>query len=478
MVVIVSDTASQLGACLDDLQRFGGGPLEVIVVDRLSVDGSADVALGHPIVDRVLLETQAHPLAAFDRGAALCSGAAIAFVEAGHAPLPSQWLPEGLERIRSGAEVSVVAAAPDQAGVHGVVVSTNVMMRLGVVDGEPADGAPLRFCERATAAGFRVEHSWADAGMATEPSEVGLVTVALCTDGRRGPALRRCLESIAQLQDDKHEVVVVENAERAALAAEVAALGFRHVHEPRAGLDVSRNRAIDEASGDVVAFVDDDCVVDRGWLTGLRVAFSDPQVSLVTGRVLAASLRLPTQRWFEAWFSFDRGPESTRFTRHDHRMWFPLMPSPLGTGCNMAFRRATFVTTARFDPALDMGTPVGGGGDLDIFAQFLDAGATAAYAADAIVRHHHRSDMAELRRQFFGYGAAQGALCFKYAVGRPGQRRAAVQFFRWRLREHRHRRRAIHRETDRFPMSLVVCEVAGQLVGPVLYLWSRRRFTG
>jgi glycosyltransferase involved in cell wall biosynthesis len=473
VVVAVANAAEGLRACLDELLAQPDASREVVVVDRLSSDGSADVALRHPVVDRVVFETQTHPLAAYDKGAALSRGDIMAFVEAGRAPPVSEWLTETVDALRQGIDVAWSVADDANVGAHGVVATRRVSERLLVGDGGPMIHAAERFRLRAAAAGFVVREGHPD----TSPmrAAVGLITVAVCTDGVRRESLARCLDSIAELRDDKYEVLVVKNSPRTELQAELDRRGFRHVHVERPGLDVCRNRAIDEAVGDVVAFVDDDCEVDPGWLDGLRSGFADAHVTLVTGRVVPASLVRPTQRWFEAWFSFDRGPAPQLFTRHDRRMWFPLFPSALGTGCNMAFHRATFMRVARFDPALDMGTAVGGGGDLDIFAQFLDADEVAAYAPEAVVRHHHRSEPRELRRQFFGYGAAQGALCFKYALGRPGQRRAAVQFFRSRLREHRFRRKDSKRNSTGFPPELVTLEAAGQLAGPALYLWARWR---
>jgi O-antigen biosynthesis protein len=97
------------------------------------------------------------------------------------------------------------------------------------------------------------------------------------------------------------------------------------------------------------------------------------------------------------------------------------------------------------------------------------------YEPTAIVRHHHRDDDDELRRQFFGYGAAQGALCLKFVLERPGHRRQAIRFFLWRMGGHRRRLRSISAGDDQFPRALVAAEVRGQLAGPFLYLWSRFR---
>jgi glycosyltransferase involved in cell wall biosynthesis len=90
------------------------------------------------------------------------------------------------------------------------------------------------------------------------------VSVIVPTTGRA--SLARCVDSLlAQECDVPFEVVVVVN--RAAtddLEGSVPAV--RALYEPQPGPAAARNRGVRETSGDVVAFVDDDCVAAPGWL--------------------------------------------------------------------------------------------------------------------------------------------------------------------------------------------------------------------
>lgn len=306
-----------------------------------------------------------------------------------------------------------------------------------------------------------------ESGWAEAPE---LISVVVCTAGRR-PTIWRLLRSAVALTDPAFEVIVVENAVQATLdRARLRQLGVRHVHEPRPGLDAARNRGAREAAGAVVAYVDDDCELDPGWLTGLRCGFADPDTALVTGRVLPASLGLPSQRMFQAWCSWDRGLEEIRHVVGDPLPGFPATASRLGTGCNMAIRRAVLFEVGGFDEALDMGTLIGGGGDLDLFLRILDAGHAAAYEPAALVRHTHRETMHDLRWQIWGYGLAQGALLAKGLVTRAGVRREIARFGRQRLRHKAHQ--LLHRGASGLPRRLLVFEVAGILLGPVAYATS------
>src|SRR5205823_144732 len=150
-----------------------------------------------------------------------------------------------------------------------------------------------------------------------------------------------------------------------------------------------RNRGAAEARSPIVAFIDDDCEASPEWALHLVEAFRDPTVGCVTGRVVPSNPEQPTAQCFEARFSFDRGQHRDRFHRDDQRPWYPVHPWQLGTGCNMAFRRDVLEQLGGFDPALDMGSYVGGGGDLDVFRRLLDDGEIAVYEPSAVVRHHH-----------------------------------------------------------------------------------------
>ena len=130
-------------------------------------------------------------------------------------------------------------------------------------------------------------------------TENELISVVLCTTAERR-SLDGCLASLRALVDDHHEIVVIENRPVSVLdGAELAPWGARVVHEPTGGLDRARNRGIAESTGEIVAFVDDDCTVHEKWLSGLRDAFVDPEVDFVTGHVRAASTRRRSERCFE-----------------------------------------------------------------------------------------------------------------------------------------------------------------------------------
>ena len=237
------------------------------------------------------------------------------------------------------------------------------------------------------------------------------VTVAVCTHGRP-ERLARCLRSLSDLRvpagAEPPDVLVVDNAPPDDRAREVAeAAGVRYVREPLVGLDFARNRALAEARGEWLAFLDDDVVADAGWLAGLHEAVAvHPDAAAVTGLVLPLALETEAQVLFEQTGGFRRGFRPVRY--HGSSMaGNPLYPTGagiFGAGANMAFRRSALQDLGGFDEALDTGAPLPGGGDLDIFYRVVRSGRPLVYWPAALVFHEHRRALDALRRQYYSWG--------------------------------------------------------------------------
>ena len=106
------------------------------------------------------------------------------------------------------------------------------------------------------------------------------LTIAICTHDR--PALlERALESVVGQVAAPDEILVVDNAPSRDVTRQLVRGRFpavRYVAEPVPGLDFARNRALAEAHGDIVCFLDDDAVAAPDWADALRRNFADPRV--------------------------------------------------------------------------------------------------------------------------------------------------------------------------------------------------------
>lgn len=305
-----------------------------------------------------------------------------------------------------------------------------------------------------------------------------LVTVAVCTRDRH-KSLERCLNSLAQLKYPRLEVVVVDNASKTDQTRSVVEQypQFRYVLEARPGLDWARNRAISEAKGDIIAFTDDDVVVDAYWLIALVHTFQVCNADCVTGNVLPYQIETEAQWLFEQYGGFSRGYHRRICTKETPLgISYPVAAHHFGTGANMAFRSALFKKIGKFDEALDVGTASGGAGDLEIFFRVVKSGHRLVFEPNALVWHVHRRDYKALHRQLQGNGISYYAYLSAVFMQYPDERVRVVRFALWwwlywnvfRLA------REIYRPTG-FPISLITAEMFGAFSGPFAYLRARKQ---
>jgi len=231
-------------------------------------------------------------------------------------------------------------------------------------------------------------------------------TVLVCTRDRP-QMLERLLTSMDALRG-RVDVLVVDSASTTARTREVVeAHGFGYLRLERPGLSVARNAGVRAATTELVAFTDDDCIVDAGWLGPLLAPFADPRVGVVTGAMVDEP-RPPLT-----------GPPVVQ-----RRARRTVQGLDLGSGANMAFRRAAVLEVGGFDERLGAGTPLAGAEDLDMFCRLLHAGWSGVREpASAVVHAHVRlgRDHVDL---IGGYARGSGAQLAKAlrvapAVGAP-----------------------------------------------------------
>jgi glycosyltransferase involved in cell wall biosynthesis len=316
-----------------------------------------------------------------------------------------------------------------------------------------------------------------------DDSDFPFASVVISTHERPGP-VGACIESILRADYPAFEVLVVDNAPRTAATREMVAERFAddlrvsYLLEPTPGASAGRNCGLRAASGDVVAFVDDDVLVDRLWLRSLVLGFqAAPGVACVTGMILPAELDTQSQVWIEEFGGFDKGYEQRIFDLGEHAPPDPLYPysvGKFGSGASAAFDPVVLREIGGFDTALGPATPACGGEDIDAFLQIILAGYRLVYEPRSLVRHHHRREYADLRRAVRGYGVGLAAVLTK-ALLNPKTRadvlRRAPRGVAYFLNPASPKN---EKKTSTFPRQLTLVEMGGALVGPVAYLRSRR----
>lgn len=241
------------------------------------------------------------------------------------------------------------------------------------------------------------------------------ITVIVCTRDR-GALLRESLAAIRRIDYPLVEVIVVDNAPSDGETWELLRSEFpqfRYVREDAAGLSHARNAGLRAASSSIVAFTDDDVIVDPQWLWAIVAGFDrGDDVGCVTGIVPSGELRNAVQAWFDARVSWSKLTSARVFRLSDPPADLPMFPfcvGEFGTGANFAMRREQMMSLGGFDTALGAGTATKGGEDLDMFVRVLYDGRAIVVNPSAIVWHRHRDDLAALEAQAVGYGRGFGA---------------------------------------------------------------------
>ena len=241
------------------------------------------------------------------------------------------------------------------------------------------------------------------------------VSVVVCTRNRPD-ALERCLSALAALAPAPAEIIVVDNDPRSGQTCRVTDQhqGIRYIPEERPGLSAARNAGVLAATGDIIAFTDDDVIVDEGWVGAIDEAFADGGVTAVTGLVLPAELKTAAQYAFQTdVFGWGRGYRALDFdcTFFEATKDGGVPVWRLGAGANMAFRRDAFERVGLFDERLGAGAS-GCSEDSELWYRLLAEGHRCRYWPSAEVLHHHRAGWEGLQQQVYSYMRGHVAALF------------------------------------------------------------------
>ena len=217
---------------------------------------------------------------------------------------------------------------------------------------------------------------------------------------KRPEFLRRCLDSLAQLRVPASEVLVVDQSpdDQSRVVAEQAGVRWLDNKANAGNMTSSRNVGLQVATGDLVAFIDDDVEVDPGWSAALAEVFGDlPEVGGATGLTLNDG---QAHDWCAAVGSVDG---SGRLVGHfDCTAVTARQPVSHLLGANMTFRRSALITMGGFDedwPGTAMAE------DTDVALRVRRAGWSLVFDPAVRVVHygapHVRGQRFDLRYHFY-----------------------------------------------------------------------------
>ncbi len=226
-------------------------------------------------------------------------------------------------------------------------------------------------------------------------------TVALCTHNH-ADRLTRTLADLSTLKRPARpwEFLVIDNGcrdntpELLARHAWPAGWNVRVVREEKLGLSNARNRAIAEARGEYVIFMDDDETADSDWLCAFERLIDAKNPDAFGGRI-----RVLFEDARPAWLRDDLLGFLGELNRAETIA--PLTdPYTSFYGGNFGFRRSVCERVGGFDAMLGRkGSDNTGGEEIDFYRRLLDAGFKVWWTPEAVI--HHRIQAAKLERRYF-----------------------------------------------------------------------------
>jgi glycosyltransferase involved in cell wall biosynthesis len=224
------------------------------------------------------------------------------------------------------------------------------------------------------------------------PREWPRISVVVCSLNG-GSTIRDTMEGLTRLDYPNYEVIVIDDGSTDDTAAIAAEYPVRVISTENRGLSSARNTGWQQATGEIVAYIDDDAYPDPDWLRFLVTVFEDSEFVGVGGPNLPPA----GDGWIaDCVANAPGGPVHVLVTDTEAEH----IP-----GCNMAFRRQALSVIGGFDPVYRAA-----GDDVDICWRLQERGWTIGFSPVAVVWHHRRNSLKMYWKQQQGYGKAEALL--------------------------------------------------------------------
>jgi mycofactocin glycosyltransferase len=230
------------------------------------------------------------------------------------------------------------------------------------------------------------------------PDEYPLFSIIIAVRNR--PAeIDACLKSLKQLEypADKLEIIVVDDASsdstRGAIQRYPVCLISLKQHKKAS---FCRNLGARQAKGEILAFIDSDCMADPAWLKQLLPAFDDPQIAAVGGRVDAYYDKKSLDRYEKAKSSLMVSSYAKRSDPGDAFFYVPA--------CNFLVRRNIFLEVGGFNEQLTVGE------DVDLCWRLQKKQYDLEFLPEGSVYHKHRNQLGPFCKRRFDYGTSEPLL--------------------------------------------------------------------
>jgi GT2 family glycosyltransferase len=233
------------------------------------------------------------------------------------------------------------------------------------------------------------------------------VSVVVCSfNGSR--TIRQCLEGLEKLRYRNFEVIVIDDGSQDATADIARQYKVRLIQTENRGLSAARNLGQALATGEIVAYLDDDASPDPDWLSYLADTFHRTNCVGVGGPNIPFA---------------DDGEVAACVAHTPGRPTHVLLSDSDAEhvpGCNMAFRRDWLRDAGGFDTQFRVA-----GDDVDVCWRVRNSGGKLVFSPAAMVWHHCRKTVPAFWKQQVGYGKAEAMLEKKWPEKYSRARRIA-----------------------------------------------------
>lgn len=227
-----------------------------------------------------------------------------------------------------------------------------------------------------------------------------MISVIICTYNH-SESLKNNLDSIKKMSipnDLSWELIVVDNNSKDSTKevveefTRVSGLNVRYVFEEKQGLSHARNRGTEEAKGEIIAFTDDDVLVEKEWVLNIKKAFEVNDVACVGGKILPI-WEIPKPRWLtQDLYGY------LAILNYGDKLFY--LDSPKIWGANFAVKSFVFKKYGYFDTTLGhKGGKLYGGEEVEFIERIIKNGEKVLYYPDILV--HHCIPSYRMRKPYF-----------------------------------------------------------------------------
>lgn len=210
--------------------------------------------------------------------------------------------------------------------------------------------------------------------------------------------LSLCLDSLMSLDYPKEqlEIIVVENNSTDASPNIIKKYPVKYIFEKKKGTAIAKNIGIKVSAGELIAFTDQDCIVDKAWIKNMVESFkNDFKIGACGGKTLSYKPRT----WLEKCNDFIPSIV-TIFSKNN---FLPFIQS-----CNVMYRKDVLYEIGLHDER------IGFCSDLDISWRICLKGYHLKFVPEAVVYHKRRDKLNAFFAQYFKYGYEDYNVWLKY----------------------------------------------------------------